>query len=53
MGDLQRDSTNTMVNKFKTLADHHRKLPILEAWLEKKSSSMGRRYQKRWVIFSK
>ena len=39
-----------MLSQIKQLTDHHKKLPTLSAWLEKKSGKMGRAYQKRWVV---
>ena len=35
------------------MAENHKKLPVLEGWLEKKSAAMGKRWQTRWVIVRK
>ena len=49
-GKLKRDNTKRILSEISHITDGKRKLPTLNAWLEKKSKSMGRGYQKRWVI---
>ena len=47
---LKREGTKKMLQDIQEIAENKANLPVLEAWLEKKSSSLARGYQKRWVI---
>eukprot|EP00486_Rosalina_sp_Unknown_P002567 CAMPEP_0201567996 /NCGR_PEP_ID=MMETSP0190_2-20130828/8812_1 /ASSEMBLY_ACC=CAM_ASM_000263 /TAXON_ID=37353 /ORGANISM="Rosalina sp." /LENGTH=356 /DNA_ID=CAMNT_0047988635 /DNA_START=35 /DNA_END=1102 /DNA_ORIENTATION=+ len=50
--NLKRNNTRKVLGDMQQIQDNKDNLPILEAWLEKKSTSMGRGYQKRWVAVS-
>jgi len=48
--NLKRNNTRKVLGDMQQIQDNKDNLPILEAWLEKKSTSMARGYQRRWVI---
>ena len=50
LSKLKRDATKKVLQDIQEIAENKESLPVLEAWLEKKSTSMGNGYQKRWVI---
>ena len=47
---LTRQTTKKVLQDINDIAGKKDNLPVLEAWLEKKSSSLGKGWQRRWVI---
>jgi len=43
-------NTQRILGEIDQIAVNKGNLPVLEGWLEKKSTSMGQGYQKRWVV---
>ena len=51
-GKLKRNNTRKVLGEIQQIQEQKSSLPQLEGWLEKKSTSMARGYQKRWVAVS-
>ena len=47
---LKCERTKKVLQDIDNIAKHKERLPVLEAWIEKKSHSIAGVYQRRWVI---
>ena len=47
---LQRNNTKRILGEMEQITVDKGNLPVLEAWLEKKSTSIAQGYRKRWVV---